>query len=248
MCYYVASSFSVEDIIQLEHDFVLQWAESESPVNYCVSGFSHPELPVITAERFSKMTWGLIPSWTKNEEDARKIRVQTLNAQAESIHTKPSFRQAFKQSQCCIVPINGFFEWHHHSNGQKYPFFIYPKEQRYFYAAGLYESSLNPASQVRVKSFSIITTTANARMEWIHNSKKRMPALLSLDNAKKWLSSDLLSPEKLSLLKPYEPEDMLDHSISRLITSRTQDFNQEAVLQKHSYPELEANFQRDLFD
>lgn len=187
MCYYVASSFSVEDIIQLEHDFVLQWAETESSVNYCVSGFSHPELPVATAEKFLKMKWGLIPHWIPGKEQANKIKIQTLNAQAEGISSKPSFRSAFKSQQCCIVPINGFFEWHHHSNGQKYPFFIYPKSGRYFFVAGLYDSWQDPESAKPIQTFSIITTPANSRMAWIHNSKKRMPAILPLTQARQWL-------------------------------------------------------------
>ncbi len=245
MCYYVASSFSVEDIIQLEHDFVLQWAETESTVNYCVSGFTHPELPVITSQSFGKMKWGLVPSWIKKEEDAMKIRTQTLNAQAEGLASKPSFRQAFRQQQWCIIPVNGFFEWHHHHNGLKYPFFIYPKEGRYFYLAGLYDVWTSAASTL--SSFSIITTPANPRMEWIHNSKKRMPAILSPTAARQWLSKDLPSLEKSNLLQPYSEERMLDHSISRLISSRRETMNQKAILEKQAYPELEYENGLDLF-
>lgn len=245
MCYYVASSFSVEDIIQLEHDFVLQWVEAESTVNYCVSAFTHPQLPVITAQRFAKMSWGLIPSWIKDQENADKIRVQTLNAQAETLSSKPSYRQAFKQQQFCVIPVNGFFDWHHHVNGQKYPFFIYPKNERYFFLAGLYD--IWQSTQGPLYSFTVITSPANERMQWIHNSKKRMPAILGADDAKVWLKNELSTEERKGLLAPYDASQMLDHSVSRLITSRKETMNQEAVLQKHSYPELETDFLKDLF-
>src|SRR4051812_6262804 len=133
MCYYTASKFSAKEIYQLEHDHVVTWEENEPDEFFMVPGFIHPNLPVITAEKqFKRLRWGLIPSWVKDAEGVKKIGMQTLNAQSEGIDSKPSFRGAVKAGRFCIVPVNGFYEWHHHSNGQKYPHFIYPKNSPYF--------------------------------------------------------------------------------------------------------------------
>ncbi len=56
------------------------------------------------------MHWGLIPSWVKTETEAKEISIHTMNARAESITQKPSFRQSAKTNRC-IIPITGFFEW-----------------------------------------------------------------------------------------------------------------------------------------
>lgn len=246
MCYYVATSFSTEDIIQLEHDFVLQWAEDESPLYFCVSGFAHPTLPIITEQKVQAIQWGLVPNWVKDEDTAKKLRVQTLNAQSETVDGKPSFRSAVKASRMGILPVKGFFEWRHHANGKTYPYFIYPTQNRFFYLATIYETWLNPSTQAPLTGFSILTTPANERMQEIHNTKQRMPLILETEAAKQWIDSKLPFEEKQKLIKPFATEGMKDHTISRLITSRKDNPNQPAVLDYCSYPEIE-NVQGSLF-
>lgn len=249
MCYYVASKLSGEEIYQLEHDFVVNWEESEYEGYYAVSGFAHPRLPVITADKhFKLMTWGLIPVWVKDWSAATQLRIQTLNAQSETVDSKPSFRTAVKNSRFCIIPINGFFEWHTHENKNKYPFFIYPKQDKLFYAAGLHEQWTNPADGQQHETFTMLTTPANERMSYIHNTKKRMPAFLGLDAAKTWLDKDIAWAVKKTLLQPMSADLILDHTISKLITSRKENPNQAAVVDQFSYPELNADFQSTLFE
>jgi len=240
MCYYVASKLSASEIFQLEHDFVLNWKEEDNYDGYyAVSGFAHPKLPIITAEKkFSFFNWGLIPAWVKDWETAKKLRIQTLNAQSETIDSKPSFRNAVKEGRFCVVPLNGYFEWHHHSNGEKYPFFIYPKSEKFFFCAGLYENWKDNASGNLLSTFTILTTQANARMEKIHNSKKRMPVILNMDRAKLWLDHSLLFSQKKEMLIPFDEDLMRDHPISKLITSRKDNPNQAAVVEKFAYPEI----------
>jgi putative SOS response-associated peptidase YedK len=239
MCYYLTSKLATSNIFQLEHEFVLQWNEPENFGYYAVSGFAHPKLPVITSEKeFTYLSWGLIPAWVKDWDSAKKLRIQTLNAQSETVDSKPSFRTAVKQKHFCIIPVNGFFEWHTHTNGEKYPFFIYPKQDSLFLMSGLYETWRNPATQELIRSFTIVTTEANERMAWIHNSKKRMPLILSTADAKHWLDSDLDFDQKKELMRPYNADLMLDHTVSKLITSRKDNPNQAAVIQRHEYPEL----------
>lgn len=240
MCYFVSNVMTAADFVQIEHDFVLNWQEEEKPEPYyAVSGFVHPKLPVLTSNKeFKSMRWGLIPSWVKDWDSASKLRVNTLNAIGETIDSKPSFRGAVKNSRCCIIPVTGFFEWHHHSNKEKYPHYIYPKNYPVFLFAGLYEHWTNPSIGEVHETFTICTTAANERMEWLHNSKKRMPAILNLSSAKLWLDNDVAPDQKRKLLNPFDVTEMLDHPVSKLITSRKENPNQAAVMDAVNYPEL----------
>ncbi|MDI1353808.1 MAG: SOS response-associated peptidase [bacterium] len=242
MCYYVASHFSGKEIFQLEHDFVVHWEEEERASYYAVSGFAHPKLPVITSEgTFKNYRWGLIPSWVKDWESAKKIREQTLNAIGDTLTERPSYRHAVKAGRFCVIPVNGFFEWHHHINGENYPHYIYPKSESYFLLAGIYEQWINKELDEVFNTFTIITTPANPRMEWIHNTKKRMPAILTKEAAKMWLDGNIPLSEKKELLSPFSEQLMTDHSIGKLITSRRENPNQPAVSAKVEYPELRAS-------
>ena len=87
-------------------------------------------------------------------------------------------------------------------------------------------------------TFTIITTRANDRMEWLHNSKKRMPAILDLSDAKVWLDKGISYDEKKKLLEPFDSNLMADHSISKLITSRKENPNSTRVIEPFEYPEL----------
>ena len=98
--------------------------EPEIPNLYMVSGFSHPQLPVITDNEFVLKEWGLIPSWVKTKAAAQELRDKTLNAKGETIFEKPSFAQNIL-SRRCLLPVSGFFEWRDFNNN-KYPYFIEP--------------------------------------------------------------------------------------------------------------------------
>ena len=238
MCYYVTSKLSATEIAGLEHEFVLRWEEEESTPYYVAAGFAYPRLPVITSEpRFRLLRWGLIPNWQKDLESASKFRMQTLNAISETVDSKPSFRGAIRAGRTCIVPVNGFFEWHH-GEKEKYPHFIFPRYDKVFYLAGVYEQWTNPADGELFETFSILTTPANERMSWIHNSKKRMPAILAAGDAKLWIDKAVAFRDKKHILKPYDQEQMADHTISRRITSRKENPNAPEVMEPFVYPEL----------
>ena len=79
----------------------------EIPFHYLVSGFSQPELPVITTEGLQLYEWGLIPSWVRDEDSAAEIRTKTLNAMGETVFEKPSFRTNIGTHRC-LFPVSGF--------------------------------------------------------------------------------------------------------------------------------------------
>ena len=130
-------------------------------------------VPAVRAEDIKRelvmMHWGLIPSWAKDA----KIGYRLINARADGVATKPSFRSAFKRRRCLIL-TDGFYEWKKLDEG-KQPYFIHMKDDEPFAFAGLWESWHNPDDGEEVISSSIITTDANKLMEPIHN---RMPVIL----------------------------------------------------------------------
>lgn len=143
--------------------------------------------------------WGLIPSWSKDPSMANKL----INARAETVDKKPSFRDAFKKRRCLIV-ADGFYEWKREGN-KKMPLYYYLKSGRPFGFAGLYETWRSPDKK-EINTCTIITTDANELIAPVHN---RMPVILSSDQERAWLDSDAFDVTGLlSILKPYPAEQM----------------------------------------
>lgn len=204
--------------------------------SYYYHAFSLPELPAVCSESPGKITllrWGLIPHWVRSHEDAENIRVKTFNARAETIDKKPSFSYAFK-SKRCIIPVKGFYEWQHLGD-QKIPWYIYNSENDIMSIAGLYESWMDTNSGTELNTFSIITTDANEMMAVIHNSKKRMPAILTRDIEKRWIAPDLSRQEALDILKPCPSGYLMAHTISKLISNKLADKNTPEVIKPYSW-------------
>jgi putative SOS response-associated peptidase YedK len=139
----------------------------------------------------SMRRWGLIPSWAEDPSIGTKL----INARAETVAEKPSFRAAFKRSRI-VVPVSGFYEWAM-IGGRKRPYCIKPADDGLWMFAGLSESWQGPEGPV--KTFTIITTTANAAMVELHD---RMPVILGAGEWQAWLDPEAASPDLQGLLKP----------------------------------------------
>ena len=182
------------DIIEIAQDIINE--------QYHVNAFNFPKCPVITSsDQIQAFNWGLIPFWVKTEENAEEIKRMTLNARADTIFEKPSFREPIMKKRC-IVPSTGYFEWRHEGS-RKIPYYIYLKDEEIFSMAGVYDTWLDKSTGVEHTTFSIITTDTNPLTNYIHNTKHRMPAILSKEDEEKWLEPDLSKSEITSLLKPY---------------------------------------------
>lgn len=160
-----------------------------------VSGFSFPKIAVYANDNPyfpSIQHWGLIPFWAKDEKTAQSIKMKTLNARAETLFEKPSFRNAIKNKRCLIF-VDGFYE-HHHFKGKTYPFFIQSVENNPLCLAGIWDEWVNTESGEIYRGFSIVTTKANELMRKIHNNPKlpeaRMPLQLNMEDEEKWLADD----------------------------------------------------------
>lgn len=202
-------------------------------------GFTHRPMPVITADEpdfINMYSWGLIPHWVKSLADAKKLSNQTLNAKGETVFDLPSFRSYIGKKRCLVL-ADGFFEWMHIGK-DKIPHYIYLKDRMPFAFAGIYSHWKDPDTGEVLKTYSILTTGATGKMKKIHNSKERMPVILRPESERVWLKQDLMKDEINNLIMPLDDELIQAHTISKLITSRTESSNQERVIEICEYPEL----------
>ncbi|MDT8430894.1 MAG: SOS response-associated peptidase [Bacteroidales bacterium] len=199
-------------------------ALSDFDFRYFFKAFEYPLIPVITLQEPGKvrlMHWGLIPAWSRDREQAMKIRSGTCNARGESLHEKPSFRKA-ATSQRCLVVVSGFFEWQHVA-GQKIPWYIRHQQQELFSLAGIYDQWRDPATLQQLDTFSIVTTYANPLMEKIHNTKKRMPVILDQQDESTWITDHLDDTLKIRLLVPYPDDALRAYTIGKTISTKNAD-------------------------
>jgi putative SOS response-associated peptidase YedK len=125
------------------------------------------------------LRWGLIPAWAKDP----KIGYKLINARAETVAEKPSFRAAFRQRRC-LIPADGFYEWQQvEGSRHSHPYFIGLQDKRPFAFAGLYERWESPDGE-NFDTCTIVTTAANEVLAPIHD---RMPVILSPQKYAQWL-------------------------------------------------------------
>ena len=143
--------------------------------------------------------WGLVPSWAKDISSGAKM----INARAETVAEKPSFRAAFRRRRC-LIPTSGFYEWQKHSNAAKQPFWISAADGGLLTFAGLWESWIS-ADGDELQTATIITTTANEALAPLH---ARMPVILGPQNFDAWLdvSDETDTAAALALLRPAPAE------------------------------------------
>lgn len=192
----------------------------------------------------------------KDENGKWRTGFITLNAIGEELFDKPLYKDAALNRRC-IIFVDGFFEWYHHfpvgKKGQrlktavKYPHHIFLKDNPHPFTmmAGIWNpwkhketnESTGELEELVTPTFAIVTAKANALMERIHNSKKRMPTILTKELAEEWIS-DGLSQQRIVEIASYQyPAEKMDaYSIRK-------DF-QEIIdpKTKEVYPELESEF------
>ncbi len=169
----------------------------------------------------SAAQWGLIPSWSKDASIGSKM----INARAETLDEKLSYRTLLKKRRCLIL-ADGFYEWQKHEDGSKTPMRITLADGAPFALAGLWDMWKTPEGE-RLRTCTIITTAPNALMETIHN---RMPALLTRAAEADWLNKANDDPLHLkSLLAPYPAERMKAYAVSKAVNSVKND--QPAIIE-----------------
>jgi len=179
-------------------------------------------IPNDDQNRADFFVWGLIPMWAKDPSIGNRL----INARAETLEEKPSFRGGLKYKRCLIL-ADGFYEWKGASGKKvKTPFFIHMKDRKPFAFAGLWDSWTSPDGS-QIKSCTIITTEPNDLMAIIHN---RMPVILHPRDYAKWLDPSPQTPDQLKpLLKPF-PADMMDaYPVGTLVNTPANDMPELVV-------------------
>ena len=175
----------------------------------------HPVV-ILEADRrvLKMMKWGLVPFWAKEASIGYKM----INARAEGIEDKSSFKNPFRKRRCLVL-ADGFYEWKKVDAKTKVPYFIKLKSGEPFAFAGLWDRW--DKREEPLETFTIITTDNNELMAPIHN---RMPVILHEKDEGAWLDPELKDPEKLlPLLKPYPSEEMVLYEVSTVVNSPKND-------------------------
>ena len=206
------------------------------------NGFDYLPTPIVTVgepDKFKMFKWGLIPFYMNDKEKAMILRTQTLNCISEEMYDKPSFRDAAKNAQRCLIPVNGFFEWRwlDEKGTVKIPYYITFRDQKIRSMAGLYSRWKDKETGEYYFSYTVLTTRANTILEYVHNNKKRMPVLISKDDEKAWLNRDLSQKDVLELCHPSQDPAMRAYTISKLLTTRNVVTNVPEVLSPVNYNE-----------
>jgi putative SOS response-associated peptidase YedK len=160
--------------------------------------------------------WGLIPSWAKDP----KIGNRMINARAETLAEKPSFRSAYRRRRCLVL-ADGFYEWRKEpGRTTKTPMYIRLTSGDPFAFAGLWEA-WRASDDRTILSCTIITTTPNKLVKEIHN---RMPVILDPDAYDLWLDPAERQADQLDeWLRPYPAEQMLAYPVSTFVNSPAND-------------------------
>jgi putative SOS response-associated peptidase YedK len=148
------------------------------------------------------MRFGMIPYFTRGEVP----RFATVNAKVENLQTNASWRGPWQRAQRCIVPANGFYDWHVLPDGRtKQPYYIRLSDREAFGFAALWDAARKADGSI-IRSFAIITLPASPLMARIHNGKGREPAILTAEDQETWLRG---SAEAARVTLRQCPEELL---------------------------------------
>ncbi|MEA1971455.1 MAG: SOS response-associated peptidase [Thermodesulfobacteriota bacterium] len=156
--------------------------------------------------RLGKLHWGLVPPWAKDLSGASGL----INARAETLQEKPSFRKAFKERRC-LIPADGFYEWR-----EKQPWYCTPATGTLFGFAGLWETWKGKDQSV-YHSCTIITTEASESVKGIHD---RMPVIFKPEVIKEWLDPANKNYDNLNMiLEQGRVTEVKTYPVAKLVDS-----------------------------
>jgi len=157
------------------------------------------------------LSWGLLPVWAKSWKDGSRC----IQAQAETVATKPSYRSAWKNMRRCALIVDGYIEWTT-SGGKKWPHLFEVEHGQPFALAGLWEDWRRPADDPHagevLRTATVLTVPANSVVEPIND---RMPVILLGDDLARWLTCGL--DEATQMMKPLAAEKMNQFAINPMV-------------------------------
>lgn len=260
MCYYNGVKIPLAEFIRLK-DFEKAIEERDMLNIDVANGFDYGVYPVLrkTESDFEivLMEWGFLPPYIFTRQKANEFRngykkkdgswqqpYITLNAKGEELlNPNKIFRGAALQRRCLVLS-SGFYEWRHFhplskrtgkplKTAEKFPYHISLKGKDYFFMAGIWQPWKDLETGEYTETFSVVTTSANPLMAQVHNSKKRMPVILTEDLACEWLLGDP-DEKRIQEIATFQHDESMMH-----ITPISKNFRESAHPQEpYSYPDL----------
>jgi len=176
------------------------------------------DIYIVKNQEIKIASWGLIAPWSKNSNDALRSQSQAINARSESVHEKPTFRNAFRQRRC-LVPATGYYEWATELGRYKtkQPVFISRDDEKLLAFAGIFDRWISPEGEIR-DSVAIITRDAVGDLAKVHN---RMPLFLPRERWGAWMDSNVTDVEEIrTLMQVPDPDAHLRYwPVSTLVNS-----------------------------
>ncbi len=237
MCYYRAVKIKNQDLLKINN---IERNLSSYDIEALVTdGFAYGSTPVIVPKSdcgwdIVQMEWGFIPRYLLNRDAVEKFRrgytddngkyrppITTLNAIGEELLLPGKMYRDAALRRRCVFISTGFYEWRHvypiGKKGQplktaiKYPYNIRTKsDNEIHFTAGIWQSWTDKGTGETVDTCALVTTKANGLMEQIHNSKKRMPTILTPELAGEWIS-DGLSEERITQIATFKyPAELME--------------------------------------
>lgn len=199
----IAAAFDLEEIPQWQAHYNLAPTQTVPAI---IASDDH--------RHFKPFRWGLIPSWAKDLSMGARL----INARAETVSEKPSFRDAFKRRRCLII-ADGFYEWRKEGT-KKQPFYFRLETGEPFAFAGLWDRWQSPDGD-RLETCTIITTDPNELTATVHD---RMPVILPKASYDRWLDPTNQQITALqAMLHPYAKEEMVAYPVSTAVNRPTND-------------------------
>lgn len=240
MCNYNGIRVSPSELIRLKEQEIE--ADKYNLMRPVQSGFVYQDWPVIRSSENCQaelvmMEWGFLPSYLQNREAVKRFRsgytnektgkwvpgMTTLNAIGEELLLPGKMYKDAALNRRCLFVSSGFVEWQHFQeigkSGKilktpgKYPYQISVKDQPYFFIAGIWQNWTDKDTKEIVPTAALCTTFANGLMRQIHNSKLRMPTILTEDLAAEWIS-DGLSEQRITEIATYQMPSNMMHAYS----------------------------------
>jgi putative SOS response-associated peptidase YedK len=205
------------DPVALREDLDLGESTTELAPRYNIAP-TQPVAVVADAQKraIGMFRWGLIPSWAKDPSIGNRL----INARAETLMEKPSFKTAFQRRRCLIL-ADGFFEWHRPAGkaARPQPYYFRLADGKPFAFAGLWDLWMSPDGS-EVPTCTIITCQANEQVGQFHD---RMPVMLTGERLWKWLDPRATPVDLQAQLRPYPADLMSAYPVSPVINSPTVD-------------------------
>lgn len=205
-----AYGFSVKDAKEVYNRFDIENTLDDFMPRFNVRpGQMNPVITSHSPNKISRMFWGLIPFWAKDQ----KMKFSTINARAETVADSPAYRKPFR-TQRCLIPATGFYEPDKiHFTKPPYPWHYFKlKHDELFAFAGLYDIWTDKSTGKEIYSYTLVTTTPNNVVGKVHD---RMPVILHKEDEATWINPDIIEPEHiLPLLQSYPDDEMESWHVS----------------------------------